>query len=306
MSLAQILQQTGAIDSMARELNVDPQTARTAAGALLPAIVAGMGRQASGGAMGGAGAGGDPLGGLGGLIGGLGGGGLLDSVLGTTPTPTQPGNDILGQIFGSKDVSRGVADEVAGSTGLDPSLLRKVATILLLPFVLGQALQAWLRPFLGDHRRLITWLDRFAIAMAVYVAFSGAVVQGLWQRLDGAGWAVLLAGVAAMLAVGFGGAWLVAGLARFDRARRISFLFAGAHKSAAVGAPLALVLFPAGKAGMVMVPLLAYHLLQLMLSAPLASRLAAHGDHHPPRDDGVCSAPTTTATDRSGSPRSTR
>ncbi|PZO69403.1 MAG: hypothetical protein DI636_07480 [Pelagerythrobacter marensis] len=132
MSLAQILQQTGAIDSMARELNVDPQTARTAAGALLPAIVAGMGRQASGGAMGGAAAGGDPLGGLGGLIGGLGGGGLLDSVLGTTPTPTQPGNDILGQIFGSKDVSRGVADEVAGSTGLDPSLLRKMLPILAM------------------------------------------------------------------------------------------------------------------------------------------------------------------------------
>lgn len=129
MSLAQILQQTGAIDSMARELNVDPQTARTAAGALLPAIVAGMGRQASGGAMGGAAAGGDPLGGL---IGGLGGGGLLDSVLGTTPTPTQPGNDILGQIFGSKDVSRGVADEVAGSTGLDPSLLRKMLPILAM------------------------------------------------------------------------------------------------------------------------------------------------------------------------------
>ncbi|WP_199502816.1 DUF937 domain-containing protein [Qipengyuania sp. YIM B01966] len=129
MSLAQILQQTGAIDSMARELNVDPQTARTAAGALLPAIVAGMGRQASGGAMGGAAAGGDPLGGL---IGGLGGGGLLDSVLGTTLTPTQPGNDILGQIFGSKDVSRGVADEVAGSTGLDPSLLRKMLPILAM------------------------------------------------------------------------------------------------------------------------------------------------------------------------------
>nr|WP_199503523.1 bile acid:sodium symporter family protein [Qipengyuania sp. YIM B01966] len=194
----------------------------------------------------------------------------------------------------------------SGAAALNWSSFGKVAMILLLPFALGQAMQPWLRPFIGDHRRLISWLDRFAISMAVYVAFSGAVVQGLWQRLDGAGWAVLLAGVAAMLAVGFGGAWLVGGLARFDRARRISFLFAGAHKSAAVGAPLALVLFPAGKAGMVMVPLLAYHLLQLMLSAPLASRLAPHGDHHPPRDDGVCSAPTTTATDRSGSPRSTR
>ena len=49
MSLAQMLQSSGVIDSMARELNIDQQTAKTAAGALLPAIVAGMGRSATGG-----------------------------------------------------------------------------------------------------------------------------------------------------------------------------------------------------------------------------------------------------------------
>ena len=63
MSLAQILQQTGVITSMARELGVDEQTARMGAGALLPAIVAGMGRSSSGGAAS------DPLGGLGALAG---------------------------------------------------------------------------------------------------------------------------------------------------------------------------------------------------------------------------------------------
>ncbi|MBT8427694.1 MAG: DUF937 domain-containing protein, partial [Erythrobacter sp.] len=79
MSLAQMLQQSGAIESMARELNIDEQTARTGAGALLPAIVAGMGRSTAGSSG---------LGGLGGLIGGLGGGGLLESVLGGGPTDT--------------------------------------------------------------------------------------------------------------------------------------------------------------------------------------------------------------------------
>ncbi len=46
---------------------------------------------------------------MGGLLGQLGGGGLLDSVLGSQPTPVEQGNDVLGQIFGSKDVSRTVA-----------------------------------------------------------------------------------------------------------------------------------------------------------------------------------------------------
>lgn len=131
MNLSQVLQQSGVIDSMARELNVDPATARTAAGALLPAIVAGMGRSQLGSAP--------ASGGLGDLLGGaLGGGiggGLLESVLGADPTPTQPGNDILGQIFGSKDVSRGVAEEVAGSTGLPAELLKKMLPILAMAVV---------------------------------------------------------------------------------------------------------------------------------------------------------------------------
>lgn len=130
MSLAQILQQSGVIESMAGELGIDPQTAKIGAGALLPAIVAGMGRSAAGG-----GAAADPMGGLGGLAGAIlggGGGGMLDAVLGQSPTPTAQGNDILGNIFGSKDVSRGIAGEVAAITGIDESILKKMLPILAM------------------------------------------------------------------------------------------------------------------------------------------------------------------------------
>lgn len=147
MTMSQALLQSGAIDSMARELGVDTKTAQTAAGALLPAIVAGLGRNqvGPGGTRDHAGGLGDLLGGLaggsaaGGGMGGL-GGMLLDQVLGAKPTPTQPGNDILGQIFGSKDVSRGVADEVAGSTGLNSDLLRKMLPMLAMA-VMGMMLK---------------------------------------------------------------------------------------------------------------------------------------------------------------------
>ena len=62
------------------------------------------------------------------------------------------------------------------------------------------------------------------------------------------------------------------GLRRDDR---IAFLFAGAQKSIALGAPLAAVLFPPAVAGLLLLPVLTYHLLQLVLSAPLAARLAS-------------------------------
>lgn len=158
MSLAAMLQQTGAISSMAKELGVDEATAKTAAGALLPAIVAGMGRSATGGSstpdpLGGLGGlagsilgGGSSSGGLGGaLAGGLGGGlggGLLDAVLGGGPTPTAPGNDILGNIFGSKDVSRSVAGEVSAMTGIDEGLLKKMLPILAMAVAGYMAKQA--------------------------------------------------------------------------------------------------------------------------------------------------------------------
>ncbi|MFV0643079.1 MAG: bile acid:sodium symporter family protein [Sphingomonadaceae bacterium] len=168
---------------------------------------------------------------------------------------------------------------LAGSSnaGLASDGLVKIMLILVLPFAIGQVLQTWTASWIARHKSLVSWVDRLSIATAVYVAFSGAVEQGIWTRLDTAGWAVLLGAIGAYLVFGFGGAWLAGGLLRFRRPEHISFLFAGAQKSTAMGAPLAMVLFSPADAGLLMVPLLAYHLLQLVVSAPLAQRLAISG-----------------------------
>ena len=129
MNMGEILRQTGAIDSIAKELGVDPKIAATGASVLLPAIVAGVGRQSTAAPSGG-GALGSILGGLAGAAGG--GGGLLDLVLGSQPTPVSQGNDILSQIFGSKDVSRSVAGEAAAASGLDSALLKKMLPLLAM------------------------------------------------------------------------------------------------------------------------------------------------------------------------------
>ena len=57
---------------------------------------------------------------------------LLDSVLSPQPTDVSRGNDVLGQIFGSKDVSRTVAQNAASRSGLDPALLRKMLPMLAM------------------------------------------------------------------------------------------------------------------------------------------------------------------------------
>lgn len=129
--LSNILQRTGGISAIATQLGIAPGLAEAGANALLPAIVGGFSKQATG-ADGGTGGGAGGLGGLIGMLGGLGGTGLAANVLGSEPTDTSKGDDVLGQIFGSKDVSRTVATHAANQTGIDPALLKKMLPILAM------------------------------------------------------------------------------------------------------------------------------------------------------------------------------
>ncbi|NBB24608.1 bile acid:sodium symporter [Porphyrobacter sp. SLTP] len=160
----------------------------------------------------------------------------------------------------------------AGDIGSEAVI--RIGVILVLPFVIGQVVQDRVIDRIAAHRARIAWLDRAVIGIAVYVAFSGAVEQGLATMFAPADWAVMIALVLAMLALALAGAWGSASLLGLPRPDRIAFLFAGSQKSVAIGAPLAAILFPASAAGFVIAPLLLYHLAQLVLAAPLALRLA--------------------------------
>jgi hypothetical protein len=123
MQIEELIRQMGGVQSVARELGVSPDQAQSGAAALLPAILGGFKKQAQGSSG---------VEGLGGLLGQLGGGGLLDNVLSPQPTDVGPGNNVLGQIFGSKDTSRAVAANAADRTGLDPALLKKMLPLLAM------------------------------------------------------------------------------------------------------------------------------------------------------------------------------
>ena len=125
----------------------------------------------------------------------------------------------------------------------------------------------------GVVHGLVTGMDRAAIAIAVYVAFSGAVEQQFWTRIDAAGWLWLVGVTGLFVAFGHYGAWLLSAAVGLDRPNRITMLFAGAQKSIAMGAPMATVLFPPAVAGVILLPILLYHLVQLVIAAPIAARL---------------------------------
>jgi len=124
MNLHDMLARTGGLDSIARELGVSHADVANGTQALLPAILGGLQRQAQG----------HPSGAdaLGGLLGRMGGGGLLDDVLSPEPTQVDRGNNVLGEIFGSKQVSRDVAQRASQRSGLNPQLLKKMLPMLAM------------------------------------------------------------------------------------------------------------------------------------------------------------------------------
>jgi hypothetical protein len=124
MQITDILAQMGGLKSIARELGVSEKEAANGAAALAPAILGGFKKQAQAQPTG--------LEGLGGLLKQLGGGGLLDNVLAPQPTNVSQGTGVLGQIFGSKEVSRTVAQNASSQSGLDPALLKKMLPMLAM------------------------------------------------------------------------------------------------------------------------------------------------------------------------------
>jgi hypothetical protein len=112
----------GGIAQMAKELGIDEKTVAAGAAALAPAVLGGFKQQAASGG----------LDGLVGMLGGMGGGGLLDAVLSPQATPVGQGNQVLGQIFGSPDVSRAVAGQASANTGIPADLLKKMLPMIAM------------------------------------------------------------------------------------------------------------------------------------------------------------------------------
>jgi sodium/bile acid cotransporter 7 len=146
---------------------------------------------------------------------------------------------------------------------------------LLLPFAAGQLARPWIGEWVGRNRRLASLVDRGSILLVVYVAFSEGVTHGIWHQLDAGHFASLLLLDAALLAAVLLVTTGVSRLLGFAPADRITVVFCGSKKSLASGLPMAGVLFAGQSLGLVVLPLMLFHQLQLMVCAALARRYAA-------------------------------
>lgn len=149
---------------------------------------------------------------------------------------------------------------------------------LLAPFIVGQLARPLIGGWVAGEARVLSKFDRGTILLVVYVAFSGAVVEGVWTRLGAWDLFRLLAICASLLAVILVATAFAARRLGFSKADEIAIVFCGSKKSLASGAPMAAAIFPAAVAGVALIPLLLFHQIQLMACAAIAQRYAARPD----------------------------
>ncbi|MBD8507043.1 bile acid:sodium symporter [Hoyosella sp. G463] len=144
---------------------------------------------------------------------------------------------------------------------------------LLLPFMLGQLARRWLAVFLAEHPRTTRLADRGAIVLVVYAAFSESAREHVWDRVTAADIAVIVGFSIVLLAVVLGLSHGIGRVLGFDNADRSVILFAGSKKSLASGLPMAAVMFSGPSLGMIVLPVMIFHQIQLIVCAIIANRL---------------------------------
>lgn len=147
----------------------------------------------------------------------------------------------------------------------------KIVLTLFVPFVLGHLLRAKMLGVIERHPNLVFAVDKGTILLAVYAAFSAAMLDGLWQRVPPAEIGVVAGFVTVLLIAALGATAAIGRLGGFAREDRVAILFCGTFKSVVSGVPMAHILFPGAAVGFVILPIMLYHAAQLVACAWVAA-----------------------------------
>lgn len=166
---------------------------------------------------------------------------------------------------------------VGGASG-SLGALWKIVGLLLAPFIVGHLSRPVIRGWLERNKGRLGWLDRGAILLIVYIAFSEGVVGGIWRQVPPLAITALVVVAGVLLAAVIATLTAVSRRLRFTKEDEIAIVFCGSKKSLASGLPMAKLLFVGPSVGLTVLPLMLFHQLQLMVCAALARRYARRAD----------------------------
>jgi len=173
----------------------------------------------------------------------------------------------------------------AGTAASFDSIVR-ILLQLMVPFATGHLLRPWIGGFVKRHAPVLSLVDRSSILLVVYTAFSAAVIEGLWHQVPMSALLGLLLVNGVLLAAVLTITTLLARKLGFAKADEVTIVFCGSKKSLASGIPMANVLFAPHIVGVMVLPLMLFHQMQLMVCAVLAQRYARRPQAQPDAAEG--------------------
>jgi sodium/bile acid cotransporter 7 len=161
-----------------------------------------------------------------------------------------------------------------GRHSLSAGSLEDIGLQILLPFALGQAVRPLIGGWLERHHVVTNFFDRGSILVIVYSAFSEGSAAGVWHLVSPADLGAVLVLDFVMLGAAIVTTTFVSRWLGFSTKEEIAIVFCGSKKSMASGLPMANILFPGHAVGLIVLPLMIFHQVQLFVCATLARRYA--------------------------------
>lgn len=156
--------------------------------------------------------------------------------------------------------------------GFDPTAsILQITLLLLVPFILGQILRPYVYPYMLKLPNLVKAFDQGTILMVVYGAFSSAVVAGLWNVLSGKTLLILTLACSIFLTIIMLLAFYIPKWLGFNKADQVAIFFCSSKKTLASGVPMAQILFIGQPLGMIVLPIMIFHQIQLMVCGVIAN-----------------------------------
>ncbi|ENU29535.1 bile acid:sodium symporter [Acinetobacter sp. 2JN-4] len=156
--------------------------------------------------------------------------------------------------------------------GFDPTQsIIQITLLLLVPFILGQILRPYIFPAMLKRPSLVKVFDQGSILMVVYGAFSSAVVAGLWQQVSGLTLLYLILACSVLLTIVMLLAFYLPKWLGFNQADQATIFFCSSKKTLASGVPMAQILFIGQPLGMIVLPIMIFHQIQLMVCGIIAN-----------------------------------
>ena len=154
------------------------------------------------------------------------------------------------------------------------SLALSLTWQVILPVVAGVLLNRRFGAFAEHHKGRLRISDQIIILLIVFTAFCESFAEGIFRSYAPADVALLGLGMVGLYLAIFGVVWGLSRLLGFSREDRITALFCGSKKSLVHGSVMASLLFPGmAGTGLLLLPLMLYHALQIILASIMAQHL---------------------------------